>query len=200
MDYPATVGTSSKVALVATFTALIVGSDFALAGIPNVKLLDTVVFLAAYLFGFRIGASVGILSELIWSYVSPWGTAGYIAPFLFLGEVVFAVAGYSAARFWSGEPVFRSGKNFVFGGLLALCAFLWDLETDFGTALIVSWPSVTVDKVEGFILLGVPFMLSHEVSDFLFGMLFVPIIIILVPRLAPNHRIGLRPFLRRNED
>ncbi|HEV2226225.1 MAG TPA: hypothetical protein VGR56_05395 [Nitrososphaerales archaeon] len=193
-------GASSKVALVAMFTALIVGSDFALAGIPNVKLLDTLVFLAAYLLGFRIGASVGILSELIWSYVSPWGTAGYIAPFLFLGEVIFALAGYSAARLWSGEPVFRSGKSLVFGGLLATCAFLWDLETNIGTALIASWPSVTTAKVGLFILAGVPFMLSHEVSDFLFGMFFVPIVILLVPRLVPGHRIGPRPFLGRNED
>ncbi len=193
-------GASSKVAVVATFTALVVGSDFALAGIPNVKLLDTLVFLAAYLFGFRVGASVGILSELVWAYVSPWGTAGYIAPFLILGEVIFAVAGYTAARFWSGEPVFRSGVNFVFGGLLALCAFAWDLETDFGTALIAFWPSVTPANVGGTILLGVPFMLSHEVSDFLFGMLFVPIIITLIPRLVPNQRFGSRPILRRNGD
>jgi hypothetical protein len=200
LDNPATVDTSSKVALAATFTALVVGSDFALAGIPNVKLMDTLVFLAAYLFGFRVGASVGVLSELAWSFVSPWGSAGPIAPFLILGEVMFAVAGYSAARFWSGGPVFRSGENFVFGGLLALCAFIWDVETQFGTALIAYWPSVTAANVGGTILFGVPFMLSHEVSDFLFGMLFIPIVIILIPRFVPGRRFGLRPILRKGGD
>jgi hypothetical protein len=126
--------------------------------------------------------------------------AGSIAPFLFLGEVVFAVAGSAAARLWSNESVLQSGKSFVFGGLLALCAFLWDLETNFGTALIAYWPSLTAAKIGVTILLGVPFMLSHEVSDFLLGALFVPLIILIVPRLAPNYRPGLRPILRKQRD
>ena len=200
LDYPATMGASSKVTLIATFTALIVGSDFALAGIPNVKLMDTLVFLAAYFFGFRVGASVGVLSELVWSFASPWGSAGPVAPFLILGEVIFAVAGYSAAKFWSGGPVFRSGENFVFGGLLALCAFIWDVETQFGTALIAYWPAVTAANVGGTILFGVPFMLSHEVSDFVFGMLFVPVVIVLIPRFVAGQRFGLRPVLRKSGD
>jgi uncharacterized membrane protein len=71
MDYPSNVRKSQSVAIVMVFTALIVGSDYILAGIANVKLLDSLVFLAAYLFGFRIGASVGILSEFIWAYATP---------------------------------------------------------------------------------------------------------------------------------
>lgn len=170
-----------------------------MAGIPNVKLVDTLVFLAAYLFGFPIGASVGILSEFIWAYASPWGMPGYIAPFLILGEVIYAVAGSIAAKLWSGESGLKSGKSLVLGGLLAICAFFWDLETNLGAALIAFWPSLTVANVGGTVLMGVPFMLSHEVSDFLFGMLFVPVVILMMPRLAKSQRLGLRTIWAEEE-
>lgn len=180
-------------AIVAIFTALIVGSDFVMAGMANVKLLDSLVFLAAYLFGFRIGASVGVLSEFIWAYATPWGSPGFIAPFLVLGEVIFALAGHVASRIWAGEHLFNSGISVAMGGLLAVCAVLWDLETEFGTALIAFWPSVTLEKYVGTVLLGLPFTLAHELSDFLFGIFLVPTIVVMILRFGLSHNLGLKP-------
>jgi hypothetical protein len=198
MEYPSSVRTSQSVAIVTVFTALAVGSDYALAGIPNVKLVDTLVFLSAYLFGFRIGASVGILSEFVWAYASPWGAPGFIAPFLIAGEVIYAVAGATAARFWSSGSIANPVKGLVFGGLLAICAFLWDLETNLATALIAYWPAVTFPKVITTVLVGVPFMLSHEVSDFALGLLLVPVVIFTVPKLA-GQRLAMRPIIAEEE-
>jgi hypothetical protein len=195
MDYPANVRRSQSVAIVVVFTALIVGSDYVLAGLANVKLLDSLVFLAAYLFGFRIGASVGILSEFIWAYGTPWGSPGYIAPFLIIGEVMFALAGFAASRIWPTEHGFRSGTSVALGGLLAICAFVWDLETEVGTALIGFWPSVTIANYVGTVLLGLPFTLAHEMSDFLFGMFLVPLLILMVPKFGWSHRLGMKPIL-----
>lgn len=198
MDYPTTMLRSQSVAVVIVFTSLIVGSDYALAGLANVKLLDSLVFLAAYLFGFRVGASVGILSESIWAYATPWGSPGYIAPFLILGEVIYAVAGSTASRIWPTEPGIQSGSSIALGGLLAICAFVWDLETEFGTVLIGFWPSVTLANYVGTVLFGLPFTLSHELSDFLFGMFLVPLLIMMVPKLGPGLRIGAKPLLVEN--
>jgi hypothetical protein len=198
MEYPSGVRASQSLAVVTIFTALAVGSDFALAGIPNVKLVDTLVFLSAYLFGFRVGASVGFLSELIWAYASPWGSPGFIAPFLIVGEVVYAVAGYTAARVWSSGSISSPSKGVIFGGLLAICAFLWDLETNLASALIAYWPSVTTTKVLSTVLVGIPFMLSHEVSDFAFGLLVVPVVVLTVPRLA-GQRFAMKPILAEEE-
>ena len=190
--------TSQSLAVVAIFTALAIGSDFALAGIPHVKLVDALVFLSAYLFGLRVGASVGILSELIWAYATPWGAPGFIAPFLIIGEVVYAVAGSAAARIWSSEPALSPGKGAVFGGLLAICAFLWDVETNLASALIWSWPAVTVLKVMATMLMGIPFMLMHEISDFALGLLFVPAAVFAAPRLA-GQRLMMKPILAEDE-
>ena len=59
--------------MIAIFTSLIIASDYALAPIYNVKLMDTLVFASAYSFGFKVGASIAILSESIWSVVNPTG-------------------------------------------------------------------------------------------------------------------------------
>ena len=49
--------------LIAIFTSLTIASDYALAPVLNVKLMDTLVFSTSYAFGFRIGTSIAILSE-----------------------------------------------------------------------------------------------------------------------------------------
>src|SRR5438132_13200066 len=98
MDYPSIVQTARSLAIVAAFSGLIVGSNLFLADLPDVKLLDTLVFVAAFLFGSRFRASVALVSELAWSFVSPWGIAGYVTPVLVLGEFAYARAGWPASR------------------------------------------------------------------------------------------------------
>ncbi len=177
---------TGKVAVIALFTAVIVGSDLALSGpeFSNIKLLDTLVFVSAYVFGFRVGASVGILSETIWSFLSPIGMAGAITPFLVGGELLFAVAGWAASKLWGTMPQFAPTRPLFMGGLLAICAFVWDLETNAATALIAYWPNLGLPQLLGtmFNPATLAFALAHEASDFAFGTLLVPSFILLIPR------------------
>lgn len=186
MDYPSTVRGSRDVAIVAVFTALIVGSDFALSGpeFSNIKLLDTFVFVSAYVFGFRVGAAVAVLSETVWSFVSPIGMAGALTPFLVTGELLFALAGWGASRAWGQRVGVVSANSVFMGGILAVSAFLWDLETNAATALVAYWPTLGVPQVLGtmFNPLTLLFALAHEGSDFAFGCLVAPTFIALVPR------------------
>jgi hypothetical protein len=173
-----------ELAVVAAFTALAVSSDFALADVPNVKLVDPIVFSVAFVFGLEMGVYVGVLSELIWGILSPYGFGGYIIPFLVAGEVIYALAGWAASKAWSGKSTKVSARNLYFGATLAICAFLWDLETNAGTALLSFWPSLTIQKLLLTETLGVPFMISHEVSDLVTGAVLVPFIIFYASRLA----------------
>ncbi len=183
--HPAMRGTRT-VAVVATFTALIIGSDFVLSGpeFSNIKLLDTLVFVAAYVFGFRVGASVGILSETIWSFASPIGMAGALTPFLVAGEMLFALAGWGASRAWGRGLKLVSPYPLFVGALLAICAFTWDFETNAATALISYWPDLTLQKllVTAFGPLTLVFSLAHEGSDFALGAVLAPTFIFLIPR------------------
>lgn len=173
-------------AVVAVFTALIIGSDLALTGpeFSNVKLLDTLVFVAAYVFGFRVGASVGILSETIWSFVSPFGIAGAVTPFLVAGELLFASAGWAASRAWGPPPRILSAHSLYIGALMALCAFVWDLETNAATALVAYWPGLGISQLlyTMFNPLTLLFALAHEGSDFAFGSLVAPSFILVIPK------------------
>jgi hypothetical protein len=173
-----------ELAVVASFTALAIGSDFALTDALNVKLVDPIVFSVAFVFGLEMGVYVGVLSELIWGTVSPYGFGGYIIPFLVAGEVMFALAGWAASRVWGGERSPVSARNIYFGALLAVCAFLWDLETNAGTALLSFGPTLTMQKLLATEALGIPFMVSHEVSDLITGAVVAPFIIFYASRLA----------------
>lgn len=177
---------TGRVAIVASFTALIIGSDLALSGpeFSNVKLLDTLVFVAAYAFGFRVGAAVGVLSETIWSFISPIGMAGVIAPFLVAGELLFALAGWAASKVWGPRPRILSANSLFIGALLAVSAFAWDLETNAATAIIWYWPSLGVAQLLAtmFNPLTLLFALAHEGSDFAFGTLVAPSFIRLIPK------------------
>lgn len=176
---------SWEVAVVAVFSALILGSDFALSPFYNVKLLDTLVFVCAYVFGFRVGALVGVVSETAWSFVSPVGMAGPIAPFLVAGEVMFALAGWAASKAWGRRFRPVSYYTIFIGATMAVCAFFWDLETNLATALLQYWPSPTLSEyfVTAFGPLTIPFTLAHEVSDLAFGIILAPMFIILIPRV-----------------
>jgi hypothetical protein len=183
MDYPSIMRRTQGVAVVAVFSALVVGSDFVLYPYYNVKLLDTLVFVAAYVFGFRIGAGVAIVSETAWSFASPIGMAGVVTPFLVGGELLFAAAGWWASRVWGGRSRPLTSSSLFIGAIMLICAFLWDLETNAATALIANWPALTAQNLLATEALGVPFALAHEGADFVFGMIVVPATIMMIPRM-----------------
>ncbi len=172
------------VSVVAVFSALIIASDFALVPFPNVKLLDTLVFVVAFLFGLKNAAAVAVVSETIWSLVSPWGVAPYaLIPFLVGGELLFALAGWWASRIWGERGRLLSPNSLFMGSLMLICAFVWDFETNAATALIASWPTFGLGTLLLYEGMGIPFAFVHEEADFLLGMLVVPAAVLLVPKV-----------------
>ena len=170
--------TTRTVSIVALFTSVIIATDYGLTPAINVKLMDTLVFSSAYAFGFRIGAYVAIFSELVWSMVSPFGFGGYIIPFLVGGELLFAFAGFLAARIWGSPKDLKafSAQNSFFGAILAICAFVWDFETNIATGLVAG--RYTLIALLAYEIPGIPFMIPHELSDFIFGSVLAPIVIV----------------------
>ncbi len=174
---------SSDVAVVVVFTAMIVGSDFVLSPWVNIKLMDTLVFVVAFVFGFKDGAAVAILSETTWSFVSPWGMAGPMTPFLVGGELLFAVAGWWSARVWGDRSRLLTPNSLFIGAIMLICAFVWDFETNTATALVGFWPGLTFKDFLATQVSGVLFSVAHEEADFVLGTLFAPVAILLIPRV-----------------
>jgi len=158
---------------------MVIASDYALAPLVNVKLVDTLVFVAAFVFGLRIGTSVAVMSELIWGIFSPYGFGGYIIPFLVVGEILYAIAGFLASKIWGDKISGMSEENLFFGALIAVCAFIWDLETNIATGVLATWPHLSGYTLT-FVFSGIPFIVPHEVSDFAIGSTLAPIAIALL--------------------
>jgi hypothetical protein len=140
--------------------------------------MDTLVFASTFVFGFRVGASIAVLSELIWSIVTPFGFFLPIVPFLVGGEVLFAVAGYFGAKIWKKERVSPvAAENLYFGAILAITAFIWDFETNIATGLIAGAHTFFALLAFEFNPATLYFALAHEASAFIFGSALAPIVI-----------------------
>jgi hypothetical protein len=140
-------------------------------------------FCSAYSFGFKVGVAVAVLTELIWGLISPYGMYLPIIPFLVGANVIYAVAGCGASKVWGYNLKPASNLNVIFGSILATCAFFWDTITNFGTAILIVWPHVTLSALlyyEGF---GIPFMVFHELGDFVLGSALAPIVIVYFLRI-----------------
>jgi len=184
--------TSRTISIIALFTSLVIVTNYALVELPNVKLEDTLVFASAYSFGLKIGAYVAIASELIWGILSPYGFGGIIIPFLVAGELLYVFAGFFASKLWPKPQKGLQYENIFFGALLAICAFLWDTETNIATGLIMMWPHVHLLGLIGYELTGAVFMVFHEVGDFVIGSALAPIIILYFSRVFSDSKNAQR--------
>ena len=83
-----------EIAAVFGFIGVILGTNYALTALPNVKLFDLMVFVAGYTLGFRRGAAVATGAWLVYGTFNPWGTAGpLLLVTLMMSELVYAFAG-----------------------------------------------------------------------------------------------------------
>ena len=62
-----------KIAVITTLVALSIATNYVLIGFHNIKPMDFMVFIGGFCFGSIIGASIGMLSWLIYGVVNPYG-------------------------------------------------------------------------------------------------------------------------------
>lgn len=166
-------------------TALIIGSNFALADFPNLKLDGALVFLTTLVFGGYAGASVALLSELTWSQVSPWGAAGgYLLPFLLSAELLYVAAGLLVRKLTEGKPERWPQSGVLFGGMLGIFTFAWDVWTNLGTALLSTSMAPGAILFVEFNPLALAFSVTHEISNLILGSVFVPATLGVLPKLG----------------
>ncbi len=178
-----------KVALIAIFTALALGTNYVMIDIPNVKLMDSLVFIAAYLFGLRVGVATAASIWLVYGFVNPYGQDGpLLLSFLIAGECFYAIGGGLLKKMPAGAQLLTSGSyrrsTIVLGALGLSTTFAYDALTNFASFLFV-----TSSLYQAFIIgmiTGAPFALFHEVSNVGFFATFVPGAIRAVRRFRPG--------------
>lgn len=171
MSHPYSLQPAQRVSVTALFTALILATNYALINLPNVKPMDALVFVSSYIFGLGVGLSVALLTWLVYGFINPYGAAGYILPALMAGEALYALGGYIARRKWRPAEVGSGRRALQLGSLGLLLSFAYDLETNIVTALLLGSPLLPV------LILGVPFAVAHELSDFAFFAVLAPALV-----------------------
>jgi len=176
-----TLGGTRKVAAVSMFTALAIATDYALLPLANVKLMDSIVFICALTFGVSAGASVAALTWLVYGTVNPLGPDS--GPFLLLliaSEMVYVAFGYLARRMLTPDQSVPA-RSLLWGSFGLIGAFLYDVNTILTPSLIIG-QSLQASLVE--MLPAAPFMLAHEISDFVFFATVAPVLYASVRKVA----------------
>ena len=168
---------SSKVALIAVFTSMALATNYAMIDIPNVKLMDSFVFIAAFLFGIEVGLATGTSIWLVYGFVNPNGIDTLLLlAFLMVGECFYAIAGALLRRTASARRMMTNGyyahSAIMMGTVGLLTTFAYDVLTNFGDKLqVISSPYQAL--IVG-VITGVPFALTHEISNIFFFGTIVP--------------------------
>src|SRR5437660_5283057 len=179
---------STKVMITAVFTALALATNYALIGIPNVKIMDTLVFIAAFFYGLRLGIGVATSIWLVYGFVNPNGVDSFLMlSFLMVGECFYALAGVALRKSFVARDVVRGTKEYqrlsiVFGLVGLLSTFAYDALTNFG-----SWIFRTGSLYQDFVfgnIIGAPFSVTHEASNVIFFAAVAPAIVVAATRLG----------------
>lgn len=160
-----------QVATVVILVALSIGTNYALAGVLNVKLMDLIAFTGGFLFGPLVGALIGILSWSLYGVLNPNGFVPQIWVATMFSETIYGFAGGILRKASVNFDAKKLGHMIFLGSLGFLLTLSYDVLTNiayaqvFGQSLLVA------------MVVGAPFTLVHEVSNaLLFGICFIPLL------------------------
>lgn len=181
-----------KPTLIAVFTAEALASNYAMIGLPNIKIMDALIFIAAFLFGWTVGIGVAVSTWAIYGFVNPYGQAGFpLIVFLIAGECFYAIGGWGLRRTTIAKQLLAErrlssdfGIVFVFGVAGLALTFAYDVLTNFATYMFVA-NSLYEALLIGMIT-GAPFALTHEVSNLVFFATVSPAAILAARRFTKD--------------
>ena len=173
MDVLRVAGTR-KVAAISMFTALAVATDYAMLPLANVKLMDSIVFVSALAFGLEVGVSVGALTWLVYGEINPLGPDGGVLLLVLVGsETIYAFLGCLVRRPLDQDQVGFPTRSLLWGSLGLIGAFVYDLITNVAPGLLAG---MSPGQAVFLLVPGAPFMVAHEVSDFVFFAIVAPLL------------------------
>lgn len=150
--------------------ALSVSTDYALIGIPNVKVMDMLVFLSGIWMGPAWGAAAGALTWMVYGTVNPFGFNLLIFLTVVPMEMLYGVLG-GLLRKRALFPGIENAWAFAMVGLGATLAY--DLVTNAVTGYFFN-SSALVGVIGGIF----PWSVAHVVSNFLLFLVIAPVAVV----------------------
>ena len=176
-----------KISIIATFVSLCVATNYALVGVPNVKVMDFIVFIGGFCFGPFAGALMGVLSWAVYGAINPYGFVFQVWVATMFSEAIYGLLGgllgkSLASTNFSDE---RLNLSIFFGTMGFIVTLIYDLVTNVVYASVFELPIIVV------IIFGTPFTILHEVSNALiFSVSSIPVIAVL-EKLSGGNRFGI---------
>jgi uncharacterized membrane protein len=141
--------------------ALSVATNYAMAGLANVTIMDFIVFVGGLLFGPLVGALTGMFSWLIYGAINPYGFVPQIWIATMCSETVYGLMGGFVGR--KLVSALHEGQLFQLSLFLGVIGFIstliYDLATNAVFALVYGIPILAA------VVSGTPFALLHELSN-----------------------------------
>ncbi|HLI46112.1 MAG TPA: ECF transporter S component [Geobacterales bacterium] len=168
-----------KITITAIFVAIALVTNYSLIWLPQVKLMDAIIFLIAYYFGLQYGIGAAVLTRLIYGVINPYGFDFYSLLMVISGELFFVLLAGIFRKLVKPEELFANKANlFLLSFFAILATFLFDLYTNALVGLIW-YRSIMLGLV-----MGVPFGLMHQIANLFITPVLVPAAVYLFQRFG----------------
>lgn len=162
-----------KVAIIATLVSLCIATNYALAGLPNVNLMDFIVFIGGFSFGPVVGALIGVFSWAVYGLINPYGFLLPIYLATMFTEPIYGIVGGLIGK--SLASIDFKGQHLklciMFGIFACMLTLIYDVVTNVVFAAIFAIPIILA------VIFGVPFMFIHVFSNIvIFSLGSIPLI------------------------
>jgi hypothetical protein len=161
------------ISLIAVLSAVNVATNYVLLPLPNVKLMDTIVFLTGFTLGLKSGIAVATTTWLIYGVLNPLGLSVPTLIIVTIAEYIYAFSGYLLTKTRLNDRSYFE-RRLGLGVIGLLSTLTYDLITNAMVGLLFygsAWIGLLTMNFP------LPLGLIHEVSNMLLFALVMPILI-----------------------
>lgn len=174
--------TSRKTALIAVLAALCIGTNYVMLPLPNINLMDAIVFTTGLFYGFIPGASVAAIAWLVYGSLNPLGFSAPILLVVIAAEMIYAFVGGRLLHTSFGRPHKEYGsveRYLIFGVAGVFATLAYDIITNAVSGLL-AYNSIWI----GLITMNVPLPLGviHAASNFVLFATISPLLLKLLAK------------------
>ncbi len=162
-----------SIALLSVLSALTISSNYILVGVPNVKLMDAIVFSSSLAMGARFGVILTVIIWTVYGTLNPWGFSLPTLIVCILSEMVYILFSKIALSFKNEWSRINFYESLFLAALGFFSTFVYDIITN-GFVGYLFYGSV----IMGLITMNfpLPMGLMHEISNAFFFPLATPLI------------------------
>jgi hypothetical protein len=155
--------TTTKLAITSVLVAMALATNYALIWLPNVKLMDSIVFLTAYAFGFIYGSIAAITIWLIYGTFNPYGFHLLTLIMVIIGEFFYVLFALLLRKFVNPVELIKGKGNIMLIAFFALIStLLYDIYTNALVGLIW-YNSIWLGLL--FMNFPYPFGIMHQIAN-----------------------------------